>query len=92
MRVYLVKKYYFQLCNCLINTFIYIDTLFFENIDVLFRVILSLLTYHKDNLLACDGMEQIMNFIKNDFPIVNKEIIDKIIKQVCTRSNSVNIF
>lgn len=60
------------------------DILFFENIDVLFRVILSLLTYHKDNLLACDGMEQIMNFIKNDFPVVNKEIIDKIIKQVFT--------
>lgn len=40
------------------------------------------MTYHKDNLLACDGMEQIMNYIKNDLPIVNKEIIDKIIKQV----------
>ncbi|XP_022178410.1 TBC1 domain family member 4 isoform X2 [Myzus persicae] len=60
------------------------DILFFENIDVLFRIILSLLTYHKDNLLACDGMEQIMNFIKNDFPVVNSEIIDKIIKQVFT--------
>lgn len=60
----------------------FIDILFFENIDVLFRVILSLLTYHKDNLLACDGMEQIMNYIKSDFPIVNKEVIDKIIKQV----------
>lgn len=46
-------------------------------------MILSLLTYHKDNLLACDGMEQIMIYIKNDFPVVNKEIIDKIIKQVC---------
>eukprot|EP00102_Acyrthosiphon_pisum_P011589 XP_008180366.1 PREDICTED: TBC1 domain family member 1 isoform X2 [Acyrthosiphon pisum] len=60
------------------------DILFFENIDVLFRIILSLLTYHKDNLLACDGMEQIMNFIKNDLPVVNNEIIDKIIKQVFT--------
>lgn len=60
----------------------FIDILFFENLDVLFRVILSLLTYHKDNLLACDGMEQIMNYIKSDFPIVNKEVIDKIIKQV----------
>ncbi|VVC40143.1 Tensin/EPS8 phosphotyrosine-binding domain,Rab-GTPase-TBC domain,Domain of unknown function DUF3350,PH [Cinara cedri] len=60
------------------------DILFFESIDVLFRVILSLLTYHKDNLLACDGMEQIMNYIKSDFHIVNKEIIEKIIKQVFT--------
>jgi len=67
-----------------------IDILFFENIDVLFRVILSLLTYHKDNLLACDGMEQIMNYIKNDFPVVNKEIIDKIIKQVCF-NNHINL-
>lgn len=72
----------------LINIFVFsIDILFFENIDVLFRIILSLLTYHKDNLLACDGMEQIMNFIKNDFPVVNNEIIDKIIKQVCLNNN-----
>lgn len=66
---------------------LFIDILLFENIDVLFRVILSLLTYHKDNLLACDGMEQVMNYIKHDLPIVNKEIIDKIIKQVCLNIN-----
>ncbi|XP_050423211.1 TBC1 domain family member 1 isoform X2 [Adelges cooleyi] len=60
------------------------DILFFENIDVMFRIILSLLTYHKENLLACEGMEQIMTYIKNDLPVVNKDIIDKIIKQVFT--------
>lgn len=69
--------------NLFILHLLFIDILFFENIDVLFRIILSLLTYHKDNLLACDGMEQIMSYIKSDLPIVNKEIIDKIIKQVC---------
>ncbi|XP_050539271.1 TBC1 domain family member 1 isoform X2 [Daktulosphaira vitifoliae] len=60
------------------------DILLFEQMDVMFCIILSLLTYHKDNLLSCDGMEQIMTYIKNDIPVVNKEIIDKIIKQVFT--------
>jgi len=81
----------FTLFIKILNCILFIDILFFENIDVLFRVILSLLTYHKEHLLACDGMEQIMNYIKSDFPVVNKEIIDKIIKQVCV-NNSINLY
>ncbi|XP_072158831.1 TBC1 domain family member 1 isoform X2 [Bemisia tabaci] len=58
------------------------DLLFVENVDVLFRIIVALLSYHKDGLLACGTFETITDYIKLKMPEVNKNILDKVMKQV----------
>lgn len=61
------------------------DLMFIEGPEVLFRVALSLLSYHKDGLLKCDSFELVMEYLKSALPEINKEIMDKIMKQVfCT--------
>lgn len=61
------------------------DLIFLENTDVIFRVALALLTHHKEQLLKCDSFEEIMNYLKNTVPaIVDRTILDKIMKQVFT--------
>ncbi|XP_049824909.1 TBC1 domain family member 1 isoform X2 [Aethina tumida] len=60
------------------------DLLFLENPDVIFRVALSLLSYHKQKLLQCDSFEEIMNYLKMQLPQIDKPMLDKIMKQVYT--------
>lgn len=48
----------------------------------MFKTILALLTYHKDNILACDGFEQIMDYLKITVPIIDKPILDNVVKMV----------
>lgn len=61
------------------------DLLFLENTEVLFRVAIALLGQHKDGLLTCDSFEEIMEYLKNVVPAVDKKILDKVMKQVCLR-------
>lgn len=49
---------------------------------MIFRVALALLTYHKDKLLHCDSFEEIMNYLKNQLPAIDKPTLDKIMKEV----------
>lgn len=56
--------------------------MFIEGPEVLFRVALSLLSFHKDGLLKCDGFELVMEYLKTALPEINKDIMDKIMKQV----------
>ncbi|KAJ8967022.1 hypothetical protein NQ314_003139 [Rhamnusium bicolor] len=58
------------------------DLTFLEGPDVIFRVALALLSYHKDKLLVCDSFEEIMNYLKVQLPNIDKPILDKIMKQV----------
>lgn len=60
------------------------DLLFLENTEVIFRVALALLGEHKDGLLACDSFEEIMEYLKNVVPTVDKKILDRVMKQVFT--------
>lgn len=60
------------------------DLIFLENTDVIFRVALALLSYHKDNLLKCDSFEEIMNYLKGKVPTIDRPMLDKIMKQVFT--------
>ncbi|XP_018567436.1 TBC1 domain family member 1 isoform X2 [Anoplophora glabripennis] len=60
------------------------DLMFLEGPDVIFRVALALLSYHRDKLLLCDSFEEIMNYIKVQIPNIDKPILDKIMKQVYT--------
>lgn len=60
------------------------DLIFLENTDVIFRVALALLTYHKDHLLKCNSFEDIMDYLKAKVPTIDRTTLDKIMKQVFT--------
>lgn len=64
--------------------------MFLEGPDVIFRVALALLSYHKDKLLLCDSFEEIMNFLKIQVPNIDKPILDKIMKQVHSTCHIIN--
>lgn len=49
--------------------FIFIDLLFLESTEVLFRVSMALLQEHQDQLLKCDSFEEIMEYLKVIFSI-----------------------
>lgn len=61
--------------------FFTVDLMFLEGPDVIFRVALALLSYHKEKLLLCDSFEEIMNYLKGQVPNIDKPILDKIMKQ-----------
>ncbi|CAH1987487.1 unnamed protein product [Acanthoscelides obtectus] len=58
------------------------DLIFLEGSDVVFRVALALLTYHKEKLMHCDSFEEIMNYLKEQLPNIDKTTLEKIMKQV----------
>lgn len=60
----------------------FLDLLFLENTDVIFRVALALLSLHKESLLLCDSFEEIMNYLKIKLPAIDKTILEKVMKQV----------
>lgn len=60
------------------------DLIFLENIDVIFRVALALLTHHREKLLKCDSFEAIMDYLKSKLPAIDGCTLDKIMKQVFT--------
>ncbi|KAJ8980381.1 hypothetical protein NQ317_009375 [Molorchus minor] len=60
------------------------DLMFFEGPEVIFRVALALLTYHKEKLLQCDSFEEIMNYLKVEVPNIDKPTLDNIMKQIYT--------
>lgn len=58
------------------------DLLFLESTEVLFRVAMALLGEHQEQLLACDSFEEIMEYLKTKVPAVDKETLDRVMKQV----------
>ncbi|XP_076254092.1 PTB_TBC1D1_like and TBC domain-containing protein plx isoform X2 [Rhynchophorus ferrugineus] len=60
------------------------DLVFLEGPNVIFRVALALLNFHKDKILLCDSFEEIMNYMKGPLASVDKPILDKVMKQVYT--------
>lgn len=53
-----------------------------ENTNVIFKVALALLTYHKENLLKCDNFEEIMCYLKSTMTAINSTSLEKIMRQV----------
>lgn len=69
--------------NGFISFFFFLtDLIFAGDSAVVFKVIVSVLKYHKDNLMACIGFETIMDYLKNAVPIVDKRILEAVIKDV----------
>lgn len=60
------------------------DLLLFASNEVIFRVILSLLQVHKDELLKLDSFEDIMDYLKNVIPKVDDKTMAKVFKNVYT--------
>lgn len=60
------------------------DLLFLESFEVIFRVALSLLEYHKEEILKRENFEEIMDYLKNVVPKIDNEIMDKIFREVFT--------
>ncbi|XP_063219531.1 TBC1 domain family member 1 isoform X2 [Bacillus rossius redtenbacheri] len=58
------------------------DLLFVESHEVIFRVAVALLGEHKAGLMECESFEGIMHYLKVTLPNVDKNILDKVMKQV----------
>lgn len=55
--------------------------MFLESADVIFRVSLSLLEHHKDQLLARNNFEEIMDYLKNVVPNIDADTISAVMKR-----------
>lgn len=60
------------------------DLLLFASSEVIFRVILSLLQVHKDELLKLDCFEDIMFYLKETIPKIDEPTMAKVFKNVYT--------
>lgn len=58
------------------------DLLFLESPEVIFKFALALLTVHKDELLARDNFEDIMDFLKTVVPKIESGTMEKVMKMV----------
>ena len=56
--------------------------LFLESPEVIFKVAISLLELHKDELLKRDNFEDIMNYLKNELTKINADTLETIMKNV----------
>ena len=69
-----------MLCNGVF--LLVLDLIFLETTDVIFKVVLALFSYHKENLLQLDSFEEIMNYLKNKLPTGDYNKLDAIMKEV----------
>ncbi|KAK9507288.1 hypothetical protein O3M35_007179 [Rhynocoris fuscipes] len=58
------------------------DLMLADSPDVLFKIALSLLSLHKDDLLQCDSFELVMDYMKKKLPIIDNNFMDKLLKEV----------
>lgn len=58
------------------------DLLLYASNEVIFRVILSLLEFHKEELLKLDSFEDIMDYMKNVIPKIDAATMSKVLKNV----------
>ncbi|KAH8268317.1 hypothetical protein KR026_004868 [Drosophila bipectinata] len=60
------------------------DLLFLESSDVIFKFAIALLSVHKDQLLAKDNFEEIMDYLKTVVPKMEAHCMEQIMKLVFT--------
>lgn len=49
---------------------------------MVFRVAVTLLEIHQNQLMQCDNFEDIMNYMKNNMPDIDNTTMDKVMKDV----------
>ena len=55
---------------------------------MVFRIVLSLLADHKDMLLQCRNMEQLMDYFKTTLPSMGASQLERVIRQVLAVANN----
>lgn len=58
--------------------------LFYASNEVIFRVVLSLLIAHKDELLQLDGFDEITEYLKKTIPQIDEEKMRKVFENIFT--------
>ena len=58
------------------------DLIFLQGFDVIFKVALLILGIHEELLLACNGFEATIEFLKNNLPTFGVVQMEKVINQV----------
>ena len=58
------------------------DLILARGMSMVFRIVLSLLADHKDMLLQCRNMEQLMDYFKTTLPSMGASQLERVIRQV----------
>lgn len=58
------------------------DIIFVQGTEVIFKVAICLLANNKEQIMACDNFESIVDFLKINIPDMTKETMEKMITQV----------
>jgi TBC1 domain family member 4 len=58
------------------------DLLLFASSEVTFRVIISLLEFHREEILKLESFEDIMDYMKNVIPKIDAQTMTKVLKKV----------
>lgn len=56
------------------------DLLFLESSEVIFRIAVTLLVIHKDEIMRRENFEEIMNYLKNVVPLIDAGMLELVIK------------
>lgn len=62
--------------------FLFLDIIFLQGTEVIFKVALSLLSSQEALIMECENFENIVEFLKNTLPDMNTAEMEKIITQV----------
>lgn len=62
--------------------FLFVDVLFLDSPEVIFKVAVAMLNQHKEELLKRDNFEEIMDYLKTIVPQITDSTLDQILKEV----------
>ena len=69
----------------LIFILFFIDLIFYQGIDAIFKVCLILLGDHKELIMHCESFESIVEFLKTTLPSMGLVQMERIINQVSSQ-------
>lgn len=64
------------------NFIFFLDIIFLQGTEVIFKVALSLLSSQETLIMECENFESIVEFLKSSLPDMNTTEMEKIITQV----------
>lgn len=64
------------------NSIFFLDIIFLQGTEVIFKVALSLLSSQETLIMECENFESIVEFLKSSLPDMNTTEMEKIITQV----------
>lgn len=62
---------------------IFLDMLFAQGLEAIFKVALNILGNHSKRLLDCENFEELIEYIKDKLPNMTYIELENIISQVC---------